>query len=131
MHIKLAFIFWALMVAIAIANGFLGQFAVSRVIGDYGSHLYRTLFIIAVIFAFSRAYVLRTSGQGPWYAPVYAGVQWLASSIVFEFIFGHYVFGLPWEKIVSEYRITEGRLWSLVLASEVAAPLTWAYIINA
>jgi len=130
MHIKLAFIFWLVMVAAAIANGYFGQSVVSKIIGDYGSHLYRTFFIIAVIFVFSRAYVLKTKGIGEWYAPAYAGVQWLISSIIFEFIFGHYVFGFSWEKLIAEYRIQEGRLWSLVLASEVIAPLTWAYLIN-
>lgn len=131
MHLKLAFIFWAVMVAIAIANGYLGETVIARSLGDYGAHLYKTFFIIAVIFIGSNIYVRKTGGAPTWWGPaVSAGVLWLACSITFEFIFGHYVFGFPWERLFRDYRIWEGRLWSLVLASEIVAPLVNAYFIN-
>lgn len=131
MNIKLAFLFWFVMVLIAIANGFFGQFVLEKVIGDYATHIYKTIFIIAVIFVFSRFYVRWTAGDSPiWYFPALAaGLQWLFSSIIFEFFVGHYVFRFPWERLFADYRIWEGRLWSLVLASEVIAPLVNAYIL--
>lgn len=128
MNFKLAFIFWAVMVVIAIVNGFFAQMAVSKVIGDYGSHLYRTFFMIAVIFIFSNAYIHRIGAGGNLAPALLTGFFWLSLSVVFEFGFGHYVFGLPMEKIAGEYRITQGRLWSLVLASEVIAPVLNAYL---
>jgi len=135
MNLKLAFIFWFVMVVIAIANGFFGDLVVARFIGDYKAHLYKTFFIITVIFIGARVYVIKTAGLvaagAAWYAPALsAGLLWLCSSIIFEFIFGHYVFRFPWQKLFADYRIWEGRLWSLVLASEVAMPLVNAWLIK-
>lgn len=119
------------MVVIAIANGVFSQFVLSRFMSDYGAHLYRVGFAIAVISIFAYFFVKRFSGTDlPWYAPAFGGLQWVVSSLVFEFIFGHYVFGMPWEKIVSEYRIYEGRLWSLVIASEFIAPFVHSFLFN-
>ncbi|MFQ5736428.1 MAG: hypothetical protein ACE5GY_06145 [Thermodesulfobacteriota bacterium] len=132
MNLKLAFIFWFVMVVIAIANGFFGDLVVSRLIGGYRAHLYKTFFIITVIFVFSRVY-LRMSWAGglPVYLPALsAGLLWLSCSIIFEFIIGHYVFRFPWSKLFADYRIWQGRLWSLVLASEVALPLLNAYLLR-
>jgi len=133
MNLKLAFIFWFLMVLIAIGNGFFGDLVVARAVGEYRAHLYKTLFIIAVIFIGARIYVMKTAGLvaggSPWYLPALsAGLLWLCSSIVFEFFVGHYAFRFPWQKLFADYRIWEGRLWSLVLASEVAMPLINAWL---
>ena len=131
MNLPLAFLFWAVMVVIAIINNFVGEKLVKGLAGDYASHLYRTFFIIAVIFFFSRVYLKKTAANGSIYlTAISAGLAWLASSLVFEFIAGHYVFGLPWERILADYRIGRGRLWSLVLASEVVAPLVNAYLLR-
>ncbi len=136
MNLKLAFLFWFVMVCIAIANGFFGDLVVARYAGEYRAHLYKTFFIITVIFIGSRVYVGRTAwivaGGAPWYLPALsAGLLWLCCSVIFEFIFGHYVFGFPWQKLTADYRIWEGRLWSLVLASEVMMPLLNAWLLRA
>lgn len=129
MNFKLTFLFWFIMVVIAIINGYFGQTVVAKAIGDYGAHLYKTFFIIIVIFIMSRIYVNLTAGGPVWYMPALAtGIFWLCCSIIFEFLFGHYVFGFPWDKLLADYRIWEGRLWSLVLASEVIAPVINAYL---
>jgi hypothetical protein len=130
MNPKLAFLFWFIMVMIAIANGLFGQFVLEKAIGDYATHIYKTFSIIAVIFVFSYFYVRLTSADSPlWYFPALAaGVQWLLSSLVFEFLVGHYLFRLPWEKLVADNRIWEGRIWSLVFVTEVVAPLVNAYL---
>lgn len=130
MNPKLAFVFWFVMVVIAIANGVFGQFVLEKIIGDYATHLYKTFFIIAVIFAFSYFYVRMTSGDSPlWYFPALAaGVQWLLSSLTFEFLIGHYLFRIPWQRLFQDNRIWEGRIWSLVFVAEVAAPLVNAYL---
>lgn len=128
MNLKVAFVFWIIMVLIAIANGFFGQFVMTRFLGDYGSHLYRTFFAVAVIFIASHIYVRYTGIAGIYAPAVLTGLFWAASSLTFEFGFGHYVFKLPWEKITSEYDISNGRLWSLVIISEALSPFLNAFI---
>lgn len=132
MNYKIAFLFWAVMVIIAIANGFFGDLVVAKVTGGYVAHLYKTFLIIAVIFIGSRIFLQWSAAASGGLARIalYTGLQWLFSSIIFEFVFGHYVFGIPWQKLTADYRILEGRLWALVLASEVAAPLINAYLMG-
>jgi hypothetical protein len=42
--------------------------------------------------------------------------------VLFEFGFGHYIAGHPWEKLVADYDVLEGRVWSLVLLAESLSP---------
>jgi hypothetical protein len=44
------------------------------------------------------------------------GAIWVALTVVFEFGFGHYVDGDSWEELLSNYDVTEGNLWLLILA---------------
>lgn len=132
MFILYSFILWFAMVCVAVGNGFFGDLVLAKRIGPYPAHLYKTVVIITVIFIVAAkymAYLSRALPEGDIYAMALAtGFLWLGCSIIFEFIFGHYVFGFPWEKLFADYRIWEGRFWSLVLASEIAAPLLGAYL---
>lgn len=135
MNLPLAAAFWAVMVVIAIANGIFGEQVVAKAFGAYASHLYKTAVIIAVIFFFSRVYLKWAvpagyAGGAPYTYAVSAGLLWLASSILFEFFAGHYIFGFSWERLFADYRITKGRVWILVLASEVVGPLVNAYLMR-
>ncbi|MBW7957628.1 MAG: hypothetical protein H3C68_07010 [Deltaproteobacteria bacterium] len=130
MSFKVAFAFWFVMVLIAIGNGFFAEKILVRHIGDYGSHLYKTFLIVAVIFIGSYIYMAGFAEPPLVSTALKTGFFWLSCSIVFEFIFGHYAFGFPWERLLADYRIWEGRLWSLVLASEIAGPLLAAWLVR-
>jgi hypothetical protein len=43
------------------------------------------------------------------------GVAWLACTVAFEFLFGHFVSGTSWHALLADYNILRGRLWPLVL----------------
>lgn len=51
------------------------------------------------------------------------GIFWFVITIIFEFIFGHYVMGNSWEKLFADYNLLNGRLWVLVLVNNIAAPI--------
>lgn len=51
------------------------------------------------------------------------GLFWLVITIIFEFVFGHYVMGHPWQKLFADYNLLNGRLWIFVLINNIAAPL--------
>jgi hypothetical protein len=138
MHIGTTALLWALMVTVAIVNGIFGDKVAAKALGDWGAHIYKTALIITVIFVISYRYIAWLQSKGAasgtetalYAVAIAVGVQWLASSILFEFMAGHYIFGFSWERLFADYRIWEGRFWSLVLASEVAAPLVAAYILS-
>ncbi len=50
------------------------------------------------------------------------GAMWLAMTLAFEFVAGHYLFHTPWATLLADYNIFTGRLWILVLAATLAAP---------
>ena len=43
------------------------------------------------------------------------GLLWLGLTVIFEFLFGHYVAGHSWQKLFSDYNILQGRVWIVVL----------------
>lgn len=58
------------------------------------------------------------------------GIFWVIITIIFEFIFGHYVMGNSWEKLFADYNLFNGRIWILVLANNIAAPVIAGKIIK-
>ena len=126
----IAFVMWLSMAMFAIANGYIGETYVTPKLGDYGNHLYKTLSMIPVIFLFSWFYALQTRGEFWLTSALFVSCFWISLTILFEFVFGHYVFGNSWEVLVADYRIWQGRLWLLILLSEAILPLTMAWLIN-
>jgi len=51
------------------------------------------------------------------------GLIWLVMTIIFEFVFGHYVMKHSWKKLLHDYRIDKGRLWGIVLLWVFFVPL--------
>jgi len=43
------------------------------------------------------------------------GLLWLVMTVAFEFGFGHYVAGHSWNRLLADYNIFNGRVWSLFL----------------
>ena len=50
------------------------------------------------------------------------GLVWLGLTIAFEFLFWHYVAKHPLNRLIHDYNILEGRLWSFVLIVVAIAP---------
>ena len=58
------------------------------------------------------------------------GILWVVITIIFEFIFGHFVMGHPWQKLLADYNLFNGRLWVLVLINNLSSPLISGKIIK-
>jgi len=50
------------------------------------------------------------------------GGGWLVMTVLFEFIFGLYVMGDSWEKLLDAYNVLKGNLWLLVLLTTALSP---------
>jgi hypothetical protein len=44
-------------------------------------------------------------------------------TLAFEFGVGHWVFRNSWKKLLDEYDLSKGRIWTLVLATTLLAPV--------
>ena len=58
------------------------------------------------------------------------GIFWVVITIIFEFVFGHFVMGHPWQKLFADYNLFNGRLWVLVLINNLFSPLISGKIIK-
>ncbi len=115
------FFAWFGMVVIAIANGTLRQWGYLPLVGELAAHQISSATLILFFFL----YFWIVSGKWPLRSPREAwsvGLFWFGMTIAFEFGFGHFVFGNPWSKLLHDYDITEGRLWSLVLLAILVGP---------
>lgn len=130
MKVRLALALWLAAVVVAVGNGYVGNTYVAKWLGEYGAHAYKSAVIIAVVFFLAWLYARQTTGAGWVGAALGAGLLWLALTVIFEFVFGHYVFGNSWDVLFADYRIWEGRLWSLVLLADLIAPLTMGRILR-
>ena len=115
---------WFALLGIAIVNGAVRSAWISPRLGEYAGHVLSTIVLCAFIVWLAFATIR-------WVAPAglregfLVGVLWLVLTVAFEFIGGHYLFGDPWPKLLADYDILHGRLWLLVLVTNLLAPL-WA-----
>ena len=112
---------WIGMVAIAILNGAIREKAYGPFMGELPAHQLST-FIIILLFG---AYIWVLTGTYPIESPTQAliiGVMWLVMTVIFEFVFGHFVMGHLWSGLLQNYNLFKGRVWSLVLIWASVAP---------
>jgi hypothetical protein len=116
-----AFLVWLLLCVVAIANGTFRQFVLLPSVGAYGGHLISsvTLSLLILLIAWlSIRWMNPTNVRGAWAI----GVLWLATTVVFEFVAGHYLFHHPWSKLLADYDVRQGRVWVVVLIATLVAP---------
>jgi hypothetical protein len=109
-----------LMVA-AIINGVIREAVYKNSLGDLRAHQLSTLTGIilfgVIVWGLSRLWPLPSAKQ-TWTV----GFIWLAMTLAFEFLFGHFVAGHSWSKLLQDYNIFAGRLWPLILLWVTIAP---------
>ncbi len=115
---------WFVLMVAAIINGAIREAVYKNRLGDLRAHQLSTLTGIVlfgvIVWALSRIWPL-ASAKHAWAV----GFIWLAMTIAFEFLFGHFVAGHPWPRLLQDYNIFAGRVWLLVLIWVTIAP--WVF----
>jgi hypothetical protein len=116
---------WIPMVFIAIVNGIIRQTVYGPLMSELRAHQLSTLTGILLLglylWILSRWWPIERASQ----AFLIGGI-WLVLTIGFEFGFGHFVMGHPWAKLLRDYDLRQGRVWSLFLLWVLLAP----YVVN-
>ena len=113
---------WLAMLVLAMLNGALRQVVLIPRIGEQAGHVVSTLVLAAVIGG--AAWILL-----PWIRPLtrrdawLIGLVWLVLTLAFELLAGHYLFGDSWQALLGAYDVTRGRIWILVPAITLVAPV--------
>lgn len=122
MHIIATYtLFWLVLMLLAIANGAVRE-------ATYGQHLSalqaHQLSTATAMIAFGIAVWLlskwRTAGSVAQALTI--GGIWLGLTLCFEFLFGHYIAGHSWARLLQDYNLFSGRLWLLLLAWVTVLP---------
>jgi len=112
---------WMGLVIIAIFNGTLRQAGYQPYMSELSAHQLSTLIGILLFAGFiwllTGIFRIESARQA-----LIIGEMWLIMTIIFEFIFGHYVIGHPWSKLFHDYNLLQGRVWLLVLIWTTIAP---------
>jgi hypothetical protein len=105
---------WLLLLLVAIGNGMLREASYGRFLPERTAHQLSTL--TGIVFTGLCAWLLllvwplQTALQA-WQV----GMLWLLLTIGFEFLFGRYVAGHSWERLLYDYNLAQGRVWLLFL----------------
>ena len=115
------FVVWFVLLVVAFVNGATRGVLLLERFGEHRANQLScltgiTLFGVVIWFV-SRRWPFRSGSEA-----IRVGLIWLAMTVAFEFLFFHYVGGAPWEKLLADYRIWEGRLWPLILLWVALAP---------
>jgi hypothetical protein len=115
---------WFPMVLLAIANGVIRVATYGKHMSELRAHQLSTvtgiLLFALYIWALTRWWRLESARQA-----LVIGGLWLALTVAFEFAFGHYVVGHPWNRLLNDYDLLAGRVWLIVLAWIAVAP--WVF----
>jgi hypothetical protein len=116
---------WGIVLVLANVNGAFRELVLRRALGDTAARAASTLLLCGLVVFAARATIRWIAPTGAGQA-LHIGLLWLALTLGFEFLAGHYLFGTSWEEIMREYDVTAGRLWILVPIATLLAP-RWAW----
>ena len=114
-------LWWFAFPFIGILNGVLREATYKSIVGDLPAHQIST-FTGIIFFGLIFYFIFKKWKIQSLNNDVLIGLIWLTLTILFEFGFGHYIMGNSWEKLLHDYNITEGRIWSLFLIWITIAP---------
>jgi hypothetical protein len=120
-------VMWLVLLLAMMGNGFFRGLVLQPRLGEDVARQVASLLGVCIIVALTGPFVRRLGSPGS--APLLGvGLVWLALTLAFEFVLGHYVTGATWETQLADYNLLRGRLWPLVLLTTFLAPWLWGLV---
>jgi len=112
---------WLGMMVIGILNGTIREYSYGQYMHELSAHQLSTLIALVLfgVYIWFLTGVCRIESAGQ---ALIIGLIWLVMTVVFEFVFGHYIMGHTWSRLFQDYNLVKGRVWSLVLFWTAVAP---------
>lgn len=112
---------WFPMIIIAIANGLFREKILTSRFNELQAHQLSTIIMIVLfslyVWILFKIWLPISDNQ-----TIFIGLTWLFLTVIFEFLFGHYIAGHSWNKLLYDYNMAQGRIWILVLIWITIAP---------
>ncbi len=112
---------WFPMVLIAILNGATRDLLYGKKMPELRAHQISTVTGAMLLGVYIWALVRYLTPESAQQA-ISAGLLWLVLTIAFEFIFGRFVAGHSWARLLRDYDVFAGRLWAPLLVWIALAP---------
>lgn len=112
---------WIPMVFIAILNGTIRQVWYAKHMSELRAHQVSTLtgiLLFAIYIGLITGILVPASAM----QALTIGLIWLGLTVAFEFLFGHFIAGQPWGRLLEDYNILAGRVWIALLIWVAIAP---------
>ena len=121
------FLIWLLFIPLAIMNGVMRDLVLTPALGETAGRALSSVTLSALILGAAVLFVKRL-GVNTLIWLLIVGSFWLILTALFEFSFFLLVMGHPMDELLGEYDLFRGRLWLMVLATMLFAPLLAARI---
>ncbi|MBI5645445.1 MAG: hypothetical protein HY962_00820 [Ignavibacteriae bacterium] len=112
---------WFGIMVLAILNGSIREMVYLHKAGYIAAHQISTTLLLILIsvglWILTGRWRLETA-RSAWTV----GLLWFGLTLTFEFGFGRYIAGRPWEHLLFEYNLAAGRIWVLVPLWMLFAP---------
>ncbi len=112
---------WLVIVLAAILNGTLREKILVPMIGSSMALPLSGISLAVLVFFVSLTFVPFIAASET-KAYVIIGLFWLFLTLLFEFIFGHFVAGKSWQDIAQVFNVKKGDLFLLVLVVTAISP---------
>lgn len=113
---------WFIFMVFAIINAIIREGVFSSFFTELRAHQLSTFTLMAMFFVITYGVFRFADVHLSDTQTILIGALWLVLTICFEFLAGHFVFGNPWEKLVSDYNVLTGRIWILIPLTTFVAP---------
>ena len=112
---------WVAMLLVSIVNGAARDLTYGKAMNELAAHQVSTatgVFLLGgVIWLFGHLVPQSTDKQA-----IALGLFWAGLTIVFEFLFFHYIGGHSWAELLANYNVLKGRMWIFVVLWIATAP---------
>lgn len=114
---------WGALLILAVLNGGLRDTWLSPWLGDIVGRALSTVLLCGLIFLvtwWTIGWIRSATAR----EALSVGALWLALTLTFELVVGHYGFGKAWSELLADYDLRHGRIWLAVLVVTLLA-LLW------
>ena len=113
---------WCIIVVFAIANGIFRESFLELYLGKSIALPISGITLSIIIFTITFLSFKVIEKNRP-LIYLYIGIQWVVMTLIFEFLFGHFVMNKSWQELLQVFHVFEGNLFLLALLTSLFSPI--------
>jgi hypothetical protein len=115
-------IVWIVFIPVPIINGVVREQVYRPIVGEIAANQISTVILTIIfliyVFFFLKSFINKLS----FINTLFIGFIWILLTVIFEFVFGHFIDHVSWQKLIENYNVLKGNWWSIFLVVEFISP---------